>query len=275
MEVNVAALTQKAVGMTIEYVPKVALAILTLVIGFWVIKRIVSFIEKSIGRSGIDQTLSSFMSSLFSVGLKVMLLLSVAGMFGVNTTSFLAILGGLMVGIGMAINGTLGHVASGLMLMVFKPFKVGDLVVIGGGATTGTVLAINAFNTTLKTLDNKRIIIANTSVTDNDITNISGQGVVGVELTFGIGYSDSIDDARRIILEVGHSCPHILSDPAQAVVVSSLGDSSVNLSTRPFCNSENYWKTMFYMQEHVKKEFDNQGVGIPFPQMDVHMIPAS
>ena len=261
--------------MTLEYVPKVELAIITLVIGFWVIKRIVYFLEKSIGRSGIDNTLSSFISSLISVGLKVMLLLSVAGMFGVNTTSFLAILGGLMVGIGMAINGTLGHVASGLMLMIFKPFKVGDLVMIGGGATTGTVVSINAFNTTLKTLDNKRIIIANSSVTDNDITNISGQAVVGVELTFGIGYSDSIDLARKIILEVGASCPHILKDPAQMVVVSSLGDSSVNLSTRPFCNSENYWKTMFYMQEHVKKEFDNQGVGIPFPQMDVHMIPAN
>ena len=146
-----------------------------------------------------------------------------------------------MVGVGMALNGTLGHVASGVMLMIFKPFKVGDLVTIGGGQTTGTVKEISAFSTILKTLDNKKIIIANSNVTGNDITNISGQGTVGVELTFGIGYGDDIDKARQIILDVGKSCPHVLSDPAQGVVVAELGDSSVNLATRPFCNSEHYW----------------------------------
>ena len=157
------------------------------------------------------------------------------------------------------------------MIMLFKPFKVGDLVEIGGGHT-GTVDAINAFNTTLATLDNKRIIIANSNVTGNTVTNISGQGQVGVELTFGIGYSDDIDKARQIILDVGKSCPHILADPAQGVVVAELGDSSVNLATRPFCKSENYWDTFFYMQENVKKEFDKQGIGIPYPTMDVNMI---
>jgi len=271
MDIN--KITDKGIGMAIEYAPKVALAIITLIVGFWLIGKIVKFANKAINRSGLDQTVSSFISSLISIGLKVMLLLSVASTFGVNTASFLAILGGLMVGIGMAFNGTLGHVAAGVMLMIFKPFKVGHLVVIGGGQTTGTVEAINAFNTTLKTLDNKRIIISNSNVTGNDITNISGQGQVGVELTFGIGYNDSIDKAREIILQVGKDCPHILAAPAQAVFVAELADSSVNLATRPFCKSEDYWATMFYMQEHVKKEFDKQGVGIPFPQMDVHMIP--
>jgi len=200
-----------------------------------------------------------------------MLLFSVAGMFGVNTTSFIAIFSALMVGIGMALNGTLGHAAAGVMLMVFKPFKVGDLVEIAGGRI-GTVDAINAFNTTLKTLDNKRIIIANSNVTGNDIVNISGQGVVGVELTFGIGYGDDIDKARAAILKVGKACPHILDDPAQGVVVAELADSSVNLATRPFCKSEHYWDTFFYMQENVKKEFDAQGIGIPYPTMDLNMV---
>ncbi len=265
-------ITNKAINMAIEYTPKVALAIVTLIIGFWIIKKIVKVANQSIHKSGLDETLAAFLSSLISIALKVMLLLSVASMFGVNTTSFLAIFGGLMVGVGMALNGTLGHVAAGVMLMIFKPFKVGDLVQIGGGQTTGTVEAINAFNTTLKTLDNKRIIIANSNVTGNDITNISGQGHVGVELTFGIGYNDSIDKARSIIMEVGKSCPHILDSPAQGVVVAELGDSSVNLATRPFCKSEHYWDTLFYMQEHVKKEFDKQGVGIPYPTMDVNMV---
>ena len=200
-----------------------------------------------------------------------MLFFSVASMVGINTTSFVAIIAALMVGIGMALNGTIGHFASGVMLMIFKPFNVGDLVAIGGGQT-GTVQAINAFNTTLATLDNKRIIIANSNVTGNDIINISGQGTVGVELTFGIGYGDDIDKAREIILQLGKDCPTILDNPSQGVVVGELGDSSVNLNTRPFCNSEDYWDTMFYMQENVKKEFDRQGINIPFPQMDVHVI---
>jgi len=262
---------EKITVLAVSYIPKVALAIITLIVGFWAITRIVDFTKRTVNRSGIDETLSSFLSSIMSMGLKIMLLLSVATMFGVNTTSFLALLGGLMVGVGMALNGTLGHVAAGVMLMIFKPFKVSDLVTIGGGQTTGTVVGINAFNTTLKTLDNKRIIIANSNVTGNDITNISGQGQVGVELTFGIGYNDSIDKARSIILEVGKTCPHILTSPLQVVVVAELADSSVNLATRPFCKSMHYWDTMFYMQEHVKKEFDKQGIGIPFPQMDVHI----
>lgn len=268
-------ITETVTGMAIEYAPKVALAIVTLIVGFWIIGKIVRFANKSINRSGLDETLSKFLSSLISIALKVMLLLSVASTFGVPITSFLAIIGGLMVGVGMALNGTIGHFAAGVMLMIFKPFKVDDLVAIGGGQTTGTVESINAFNTTLKTLDNKRIIIANSNVTGNDITNISGQGQVGVEMTFGIGYNDSIDKAREIILQVGRDCPHVLSVPPQGVVVAELADSSVNLATRPFCKSEHYWDTLFFMQENVKKEFDKQGVGMPFPQMDLHMVSQS
>ena len=263
---------EKGLGMAIEYVPTVLLALLTLVVGFWIIGRIVRMVGKAIVRSGMDESLSKFLSSILGIALKIMLLLSVAAMFGVNTTSFIAIFGALMVGVGMALNGTLGHFASGVMLMIFKPFKAGDLVTIGGNATTGTVVAINAFNTTLETLDNKRIIIANSNVTGNDIVNISGQGEVGVELTFGIGYGDDIDKARKIILEVGSNCPHILATPAQGVVVAELGDSSVNLATRPFCKSENYWDTLFYMQENVKKQFDANNIGIPYPTMDINMV---
>jgi len=262
----------KAVNMGIEYAPKVVAAILTLIIGFWIIKKIVAVANKAIQSAGMDATLSKFLAGLINMALKIMLFLSVAGMFGVNTTSFIAIISALMVGIGMAMNGMIGHFASGVMLMIFKPFKVGDLVKIGGGGTLGTVEAINSFNTTLKTLDNRRIIIANTKVTDNDITNISGQGDVGVELTYGIAYASDIDQARKIILDVGRSCPHIIDSPAQGVVVAELGDSSVNLATRPFCNAEHFWDVKFYMQENVKKEFDKQGIGIPYPTMDVNLV---
>jgi len=269
---DIAAMSEKVIGMAIEYAPKVLLAIITLIIGFWIIKKIIKYSNSAITASGIDENLSKFLGSLLGIALKIMLLLSVVSMFGVNTTSFIAIFSALMIGVGMALNGTLGHAAAGVMIMIFKPFKVGDLVIIGGGGTTGTVDEINAFNTTLKTLDNRRIIIANSNVTGNDITNISGQGEVGVELSYGIGYGDDIDKARNIIIEVGKNCPYILENPIQGVVVSELGDSSVNLATRPFCKSEHYWDTLFYMQENVKKQFDQQNIGIPYPTMDINMI---
>lgn len=275
MDTNIASMIQKYTNMALDYAPQIALAIITLIVGFWIIRRVVNLSRKAISSSGMDETLANFLSSIISIALKIMLLLSVASMFGINTTSFIAIFSALMVGIGMALNGTLGHIASGVMLMIFKPFKVGDLVKIGGNQTMGTVDDISAFNTVLKTLDNKRIIIANSNVTGNDITNVTGEGNVGVELTYGIGYGDDIDKARQIILDVGNSCPHILKDPAQGVVVSNLGDSSVDLSTRPFCEPQHFWDVKFYMQEHVKKEFDKQGIGIPYPTLDINMVGAN
>lgn len=253
-----------------EWAPTVVGALLTLVIGFWVVGRITALVRRAMKRSNLDETIRPFLASLVSVGLKVLLLITVAGMFGIETTSFIAMFGALAFAVGLALQGSLGHFASGVLLLIFKPYKVGDLVSIGGGQT-GHVTEIQVFNTLLKTLDNKKIIVPNGVVTDNVITNISGQETIGVELTFGIGYGDDIDKAREIILKVGKECPTILDEPAQAVFVSELGDSSVNLATRPFAKSENYWPTYFYMQEHVKKAFDREGVSIPFPQMDVHM----
>lgn len=252
------------------WAPKVVGAILTLIIGFWIAGAITRMVSKAMVRNGFDETIRPFLASLISVGLKVLVLLSVAGMFGIETTSFVAVFGALAFAIGMALQGSLGHFASGVLILVFKPYKVGDLVTIGGGET-GAVTEIQIFNTVLATLDNKRIIVPNGVVTSNVITNISGQETIGVELTFGIGYGDDIDKAKRIILEVGNSCPTILKSPAQGVVVAELGDSSVNLATRPFSKSEHYWDTFFYMQENVKKAFDKEGISIPFPQMDVHM----
>jgi small conductance mechanosensitive channel len=263
---NLAAFYKQALA----YLPKVGLAILTLIIGFWIIGIITRALRNLLQRHKFDQTLSNFLTSLANVGMKVMLLLSVASQFGVDTTSFVAILSALTLGIGMALNGSIGHFASGVMLMIFKPFKVGDLVTIGGGHT-GTVDAINVFNTTLRTLDNKLIIVANSNVTGNTITNISGQGIIGVELTFNIGHSASIDKAREIILRVGKECPDVLDVPEQGVVVGAIQDHCVTLNSRPFCNSEKYWDTLFYMNEHVKKAFVKEGIAGPLPRMSVDL----
>lgn len=266
MNVDISLLIDKGLAL----VPRIALALVTLLVGLWLIKRISLYASRALESSGIDTSLSLFLSSLVSILLKLLLLFSVAGQLGINTTSFIAIFGALMVGVGMALNGTIGHFASGVMLMIFKPFRVGDLVTIAEGHT-GTVHSINAFNTVLATLDNKRIIIANSNITSNSIINISGQGTVGVEMTFGIGYDDDIDKARKVIMDVISACPYILDDPAPGVVVAELADSSVNLATRPFCKSEHFLDTKFYLQEHVKKALDEAGLNIPYPQVDVHM----
>ncbi len=252
-----------------EYAPKVAGALLTLIIGFWVAGAVTRGVRKLLAKNNVDATVAPFLGSLVNVALKVMVLLAVAQMFGIETTSFVAIFGALAFAIGMALQGSLGHFASGVLLLTFKPYKVGDLVDIGGG-NVGTVKELQIFNTILATLDNKRIIVPNGVVTSNVMTNISGQGEIGVELSYGIGYGDDIDKARALILQVGKECPYILDEPAQGVVVGELGDSAVILNTRPFVKSEHYWDAYFYMQENVKKTFDKEGVSFPYPQMDVH-----
>jgi len=264
-------LIQQTTSTLIEYAPKVAGALLTLIIGFWIIGWITSMIKKAMKRNDIDETIRPFLGSLVSVGLKIMLLISVATMFGIETTSFVAIFGAMAFAIGMALQGSLGHFASGVLLLIFKPYRVGHLVEIGGGQI-GSVEEIQIFNTVLATLDNKRIIVPNGVVTSNVIKNISGQETIGVELTFGIGYNDSIDKARAVILRVGKECPWILDTPEQGVVVGELADSSVNLNTRPFCKSEHYWDVHFYMLENVKKAFDAEGISIPYPQVEMHNV---
>lgn len=262
-------LSPEIMSKVLDYLPTLALALLTLVIGMWLIGKLSHFLTTRLESSGMDLSLSRFVASGASTLMRVMLLLSVVGMFGVNTTSFIAVISALMVGVGMALNGTIGHVASGVLLMVFKPFKVGDIVVVGSGHR-GLVESITAFNTVLKTLDNKRIIINNSNIIGNDITNISGQDVIGVELTYDVAYNTDIEKARQVILDVGKKCPLILKDPSQGVVVSELATSSVKLATRPFCKSEHYWDVAFYMNEQVYKEFIKAKIDIPFPQLTIH-----
>lgn len=253
-----------------DYGFKIVGALVALVIGLWLAGYITRLARRSFERTKLDKDVRPFLLSLINVGLKVLVLLAVAQMFGIHTTSFIAVFSALAFAIGLALQGSLAHFASGVLILIFKPYRVGHLVTIGGGET-GKVKAIQVFNTILVTLDNRHVIVPNSVVTSNVITNITGQDIVGIELTFGIGYNDSIDKAREIILRVGRECPMILDEPEQKVVVAELGDSSVNLATRPFCKSEHYWDVRFYMQEMVKKAFDAEGISIPFPQMDVHL----
>lgn len=251
------------------YAPKVVGALLTLFIGLWLANWLTRQVRRILFKRGFDESVLPFIASIISVGLKVMVLLSVAGMFGIETTSFIAIFSALAFAIGLALQGSLGHFASGVLILVFKPYKVGDLVTING--ITGNVEEIQVFNTLLLTPDNRRVIIPNGVVTSGVITNNTSPGKIRVDMTFGVSYGDDIDKTRKIIQEVADGCPLVLKAPAVDIFVSEHGASSVNFAVRPWCKSEDFWNVYFYMHEHLKKAFDKGGVSIPFPQMDVHL----
>ena len=255
--------------MTLNYAPQVLIALLSLIIGFWIIGWITKKTSKTMEKSNVDATIRPFLISLINVSLKVLLLLSVAGMFGVKTTSFLAVLGAMAFAVGMALQGSLGNFASGIMVLLFKPYKVGDLVEIQGH--TGVVSEIQIFNTILLTPNNKKIILPNSVVTSGAIINISGQGIIRVDMTFGISYGDDIKQARSVFEKVAEGCSMILKDKKTDIFVSELADSSVNFAVRPWCKSEHFWDVYFYMHENIKIQLDNNNINIPFPQMDVHM----
>jgi small conductance mechanosensitive channel len=249
--------------------PKLILAILTLIIGLWIIKMISKSLGKMMNRRNVDPSLRPFFQSLFSALLKVMLVISVMGMMGIEMTSFIAILGAAGLAVGLALSGTLQNFAGGVILLIFKPFKVGD--VIDAQGYLGTVNEIQIFNTILKTPDNKTIIIPNGGLSTGSMTNYSTEPQRRVDWTFGIAYGDNTDQAKACLLELIRADQRILQDPEPFIAVSALTDSSVNFAVRVWVRSEDYWEVFFHMNENVYKTFPAKGLHIPFPQMDVHV----
>lgn len=253
--------------MAIAWLPKVALALLTLIVGFWVSNTISRFVGNALRRNNVEVTIIPFLTSIVSVLLKVMVLISVAGMFGVQTTSFVALIGAAGLAVGLALQGSLGHFASGVLLLTFRPYKVGDLVSIGG--FTGEVESIQVFNTVLKTPDNKRIIVPNGSVTSGPITNISGQGTIRVDMQFAVSGSEDIDRVRASVQKVADRSPLILKNPPVDILVNSQDIGIMKFDVRPWCQSEHYWDVYYYMQENVKKQFVEDSITAPKPSMDI------
>jgi len=251
------------------YGPKVIGAVLTAVIGWVVVKAIVGVAGKALGRAGVDATLSKFLKNLVNMLLMTVLALMVVGNLGVETSSFVAILGAATFAIGFALQGSLGSFAAGVMIMIFRPFKVGDFVEAGGVA--GVIVEVGVFATIIKTGDNKKIICANSAITGGNIVNYSAYETRRVDMVFGIGYDDDIDKAKGILTDMFAADERVLKDPASMVVVSALADSSVNITCRVWVKSGDYWGVFFDSHENVKKKFDAAGVSIPFPQRDVHL----
>lgn len=248
---------------------KVLGAILIAVVGLWIINKIVKGFKRVLVSRQVDETLVPFIVSLTSVTLKILLFISVITYLGIQMTSFIAILGAAGLAVGMALSGTLQNFAGGVILLILKPFKVGDYIEAQGHA--GLVKEIQIFNTILTTLDNKVVIIPNGGLSTGAMINYTKEKTRRVDFVFGIGYDDDIDKARNIIIEVANKNEKIMKDPEMFVGVLEHGDSSVNLVTRVWSKTSDYWDVYFYMMEFVKKEFDKQGITIPYPQRDVHM----
>lgn len=253
--------------LAVLYTPKLVLALLTLIVGFWIANKVAAFVAKTLRKRGAEETVVPFLTSIINVMLKVMVLISVAKMFGVETTSFVAILGAAGLAIGLALQGGLSHFASGVLILIFRPYKVGDLVSIAG--FTGVVESIQVFNTTLKTPDNKHVIIPNGSVTGGPITNISGQGQIRVDMQFAVSGSEDIDKVRRVIQATADASPLILRTPPIDILVNGHEVGITKFDVRPWCKSEHFWDVYYYMQENVKKQFVLQGVVAPKPAMDL------
>lgn len=232
-------------------------------------KWISGLVAKGMSRKDNDPALVGFVSSLLNWALLAFVVIAALGQVGIQTASLVAIMGAAGLAVGLALQGSLSNFAAGVLILIFRPYKIGDFVELAG--TAGTVVGVQIFTTELATPDNKQIIVPNASAMGGIITNVSAKPTRRVDMVFGIGYSDDIDKARDVILDILNSDERVLKDPAPQVAVSELADSSVNFVTRPWVNAADYWGVMFDTTEQVKKRFDAAGISIPFPQQDVHM----
>ena len=248
---------------------KVLAALAIFIIGRWVAKGVRKLVERLMVKSKVDPTLISFTSNMAYIGLLAFIFIAALGQLGIQTTSFIAVLGAAGLAVGLALQGALSNFAAGFLLIIFRPFKVGDL--IEGAGVFGVVEAIQIFTTQLKTADNKTVIVPNGKLTDDNIVNWTVKGTRRVDMVFGIGYEDDIDKARSLMTDIMAQDSRILKDPAPQISVSELADSSVNFVVRPWVKVEDYWGVYFDLTEKIKKAFDADGISIPFPQRDVHV----
>ncbi len=256
-------------GFAAEYGPKVLGALLTLVIGLFVVGWVRRGIRAGLTKANVEPTLANFLANLAKMGLLLMVFISAVGKLGVETTSFVAVLGAMGLAIGFAMQDSLGNFASGVMIMFFKPFRAGDFVEAGG--TVGVIVEIHIFSTIMKTGDNKKIIVPNGQITGGTITNYSANDTRRIDLVFGIGYEDSMKEAKAILERLVGEDERILKDPEPVIAIGELADSSVNILCRPWVKTADYWAVYWDLLEKAKEAFDAAGVSIPFPQTDVHL----
>lgn len=247
----------------------VLLALTILVLGRWLAMWVSGMAANGFPKAGVDQTLRRFLGKLIYYVLLTGVVFAAASQLGIDTTSFLAIFGAAGLAVGLALKDSLSNFASGIMLILFRPFKVGDFVTVGG--VTGTVHQIDTFSTLILTADNQRIIVPNSGITSSVITNVNAEDTRRVDLVIGIGYDDDIRQAKTTLEEIVRADSRVLSDPATTIAVAALADSSVNFIVRPWVKTADYWNVHNDLLEKIKITFDETGISIPYPQQDVHM----
>ncbi|WP_084813575.1 mechanosensitive ion channel family protein [Desulfogranum japonicum] len=253
----------------LEHGPSIIIALVILIIGRWIAMWFAKIGRKAMTRGNIDETLARFLSKLIYYALLAAVVIAAADQVGITTTSFVAIFGAAGLAVGLALKDSLSNFASGVMLILFRPFKVGDAVTVGG--VTGKVDQIDIFSTIILTPDNQRVIVPNSNITSDVITNITAEPTRRIDLVIGIGYDDDLREAKKILQEIVSADRRILSTPAPLIGVSELADSSVNLILRPWVATTDYWDVRLALIENIKLTFDERGISFPYPQQDVHM----
>ena len=253
----------KGYELIVDFGPKLLGAIAIWIIGSWIIKNMMKVFRRTMNKSNYDESLTKFLLNLGYWALKILLIVVVLGTVGIETTSFAAILAAAGLAVGMALQGSLANFAGGVLIMIFKPIRVGDLIEAQG--EIGVVKEIEIFTTKLTGLSNKEIIIPNASLSNGNIVNYSTEGTRRVDLVFGVGYDSDIKQTKSVLMNVLTSHDKVLGDPAPAGTVLELADSSINFAVRPWCKTEDYWQVYFDVTEHTKEALDAAGIEIPYP----------
>ncbi len=259
--------------LAIDYGTNLVFAILIYIIGKWIARGVKSILVRAMEKAQVDKLLVTFVSNLAYAGLLTVVIIAALGQLGIQTASFIAILGAAGLAVGFALQGSLSNFAAGVLIIVFRPFKVGDFVEAGGIA--GVVESIDIFTSHIRTGDNKAITIPNGKIMGDTIINYSAKETRRIDLVIGISYDADIKQAKSILSDIVSADERILNDPAVTIGVLELADSSVNIALRPWVKSGDYWAVYFDLQETIKYRFDEAGIGIPYPQTDVHLYQAA
>jgi len=269
MEFNIAQITDTLTNYVTQYGLRIVVALIIFVIGRIIAKAVANGSQRVMLKAKVDETLASFLRNIIYYALIAAVVIAALGQAGINVTSFLAVLGAAGLAVGLALKDSLSNFAAGVMLILLKFFRKGDYVTAGG--VSGTVTAINIFNTVLTTPDNMVITVPNSAILGGTITNVTANDTRRVDLVFGIGYGDDLLKAKKTLERIVSEEPRVLAEPAPTIEVSELADSSVNFVVRPWCKTSDYWGVYFALTEKVKLVFDQEGISIPFPQQDVYM----
>ncbi|MCF7802898.1 MAG: mechanosensitive ion channel [Candidatus Marinimicrobia bacterium] len=264
---------QRIVTLVSTYGLRIIGSILIFIVGKWVAGLLTKLLSRALNKSGIDKTLRTFLRNITYYGLFVFVIIAAMSNLGIETASFIAVLGAAGLAIGFALQGSLSNFAAGVLIILFKPFKVDDHIEAAG--TEGYVEEIQIFKTIIRSFDNKKIILPNSKVMNDNIVNHTAKDVRRLDLTVGIGYDDDIPKAKKVLKDILDSESRILDDPPPSIVVKELGDNSVNLGVRPYINTSDYFPLKFALTEKIKLRFDEEGISFPYPQRDVHLFQQS